>query len=229
MLSGGTTVSLLGLFENYPSSYLQASLEPGALSTIAVPQMATSGARAASKSRHFIDLGPQTASVQAMTDTGLVYRSWSLFDNGAFYGSNFAFTPTMRASNRFTSVVIDCILRITFLCFKFSMFRGLLKKVAFKPGSGPDLAKASSDVLNYKAIGVADDGSARRSFATYRFDGSIYIMSGITLIEAALALSRDGTSLARRLGGMVTPATLGIEYVQRLQKAGIKLDWGMLV
>jgi hypothetical protein len=27
---------------------------------------------------------------------------------------------------------------------------------------------------------------------------------------------------------MITPATLEMEYVERLQKAGIKLEWGML-
>lgn len=83
-------------------------------------------------------------------------------------------------------------------------------------------------MLSYKAVATADEPSKRRSFATFDYNGSPYYMTGITLAEAGLVLSRGGDCLGKRLGGMITSATLEMEYVERLQKAGIKLQWGML-
>ena len=231
MLSGGTTTSLIGLWENYPSSYMKASLEPLALSAV---ERSGGGSHASAPklgflgTHHVPDLGVLTTSAQAMTDIGLVHRSWSLFDGGAYYGKDFVFDKLMRVGNRVSGALLYYTLQTMLAGFNLSTFRSLVKKFLFEQGVGPDLDKAAKDRLIYKAIGVADDGSGRRSFATYRWDGSIYYMSGVTLTEAALVLARGGDCLAKRVGGMVTPATLEMEYINRLQKAGIQYDWGII-
>lgn len=56
------------------------------------------------------------------------------------------------------------------------------------------------------------------------FEGSAYHMTGIFLAQAAISLLRDD-SLAKKMGGgVLTPATLGAAYIDRLQKAGIKFE-----
>jgi short subunit dehydrogenase-like uncharacterized protein len=231
MLSGGTTVSLIGLFENYPRPFFKASTQPSALceenssKNHARTRVAALGL---SGTRYVPDLGILTTSAQAMTDIGLIYRSASLFDAGAFYGQDFTFAPFMRVGGRLSGALTYYAIQSVLAGFLLSPFRALVKKLAFQPGAGPDLHKASDDLLSYKAIGVADDSTGRRSYSTYRYEGSIYYMSGITVTEAALVLCRGGDCLAKRLGGMVTPAALEMEYVTRLRNAGIQLDWGVL-
>jgi hypothetical protein len=228
MLSGGTIHSLVGLFENYPSSYFKDSLKPSALSPIDLPAAANNGDGLRLGSCYVPDLGVLTESAQTMTDIGLVYRSWGLFDSGAFYGPNFSFAAYMRVPNRLIGTLVYYTLQACYRGLTLPPFRALVRRVVSKPGDGPDHEKASHDILSYKAVAVADEPRARRTYATYRFDGSVYYMTGITLTEAALVLSRGGDCLAKRLGGMVTPATLEMEYVDRLRKAGIQLEWGVI-
>lgn len=55
-----------------------------------------------------------------------------------------------------------------------------------------------------------------------RFDGSMYHLTGICLAESAIILAREDTFAHKLGGGVLTPATLGASYLERLQKAGLK-------
>ena len=83
-------------------------------------------------------------------------------------------------------------------------------------------------MLRQPVIAHADDESQKRSYATLHWDGGFYYLTGVMLAEAAMVLVRGGDVLGKRLGGMITPATLEMDYVERLQKGGIKVDWGMM-
>lgn len=48
----------------------------------------------------------------------------------------------------------------------------------------------------------------------------MYGFTGVLVAEAAITLSRDKTFAHELGGGVVTPATLGAPYLERLQKAG---------
>lgn len=48
----------------------------------------------------------------------------------------------------------------------------------------------------------------------------MYHFTGILVAEAAITLSRDKTFAHELGGGIVTPATLGAPYLERLQTAG---------
>lgn len=52
----------------------------------------------------------------------------------------------------------------------------------------------------------------------------MYHLTGVCLAESALILSREKTFAHELGGGMLTPATLGATYVERLQKAGLKAE-----
>jgi len=57
-----------------------------------------------------------------------------------------------------------------------------------------------------------------------RWDGSLYHLTGVCLAEAAVTIARDNTLAHRLGGGMLTPATLGAPYLERLQRAGLKME-----
>jgi short subunit dehydrogenase-like uncharacterized protein len=229
--SGGTTASALGLVENYPLKFLTKSLHPAALCPIPAPKAkpSTLGFIPALLGwRHVKDLGVLTDSPQAVSDIGIVYRSWALFNSGQFYGPKFTFTEFMRASNIFAGTLIHYGLSTFFLLLYFRPFRWLIRKFGYTAGDGPLRAEADKASISYKTIAVADEERKRRAFATMHYQGGFYYLTGIMLAEAGLTLVRGGETLGRRLGGMITPATLEMEYVERLQKGGIKVEWGLL-
>jgi hypothetical protein len=230
-VSGGTTHTAIGLVEAYPLKFLNASLKPTALCPISPPKAkpGTKGIVSALLGWRYVkDLGVLTDSPQAASDVGIVYRSWGLFDGGKFYGPNFTFTEYMRVSNVVSGTLVHYLLATFLIGLYLRPLRWLMRKAAYAQGSGPDREEAKKNVFSYKTVATADDSSGRRAFATYFYRGAGYYMTGITLTEAALVLSRGGDCLGKRLGGMITTATLEMEYVERLQKAGIKLEWGML-
>lgn len=52
----------------------------------------------------------------------------------------------------------------------------------------------------------------------------MYHLTGVCLAEAALTIARDHTLAHELKGGMLTPATLGAPYLERLQKAGLETE-----
>lgn len=54
-----------------------------------------------------------------------------------------------------------------------------------------------------------------------RWNGGMYDLTGVFLAEAAVTIARDNTFAHELGGGVLTPATLGSAYLERLQKAGL--------
>ena len=225
-LSGGTLNTAISLFEHYSTSELLTSMKPYALSTVSPPSnppkqsLMTSVLGACT-----IDgLGVLAKSPQAAVDISCVNRSWSLFDGGKFYGQNFHFTEWMKVSN----TLIASLINYGFAAFVVSLYlppvRWLLKKLVYEPGQGPDVLKSKDDHLVYKAMAKIEGDESKRAVATLRYDGPGYYFTGLLVVEAALVLLKGGETLATKLGGLVTPATLEQGYVERLQKAGVKID-----
>lgn len=229
--SGGTSHTVLTIIETYPLSHLAKSMAPKALCPIAPPKGKPSTNSFLSKLlgyRSVPDLGVLTSSLQAGSDIGIVYRSWGLFDSGNFYGSNFTFSEFMRARNPFTAAAFTYFLNFAMIALYLAPFRWLLRKIAPVQGTGPSKEDTAKSVLTYKTVATVDEPQKRRVFSSLHYPGALYYVTGIFLTEAALVLSRGGDVLGKRLGGMITPATLEIEYVERLQKAGVELKWGVL-
>lgn len=73
-------------------------------------------------------------------------------------------------------------------------------------------------------MGIADSSKQERAIAELKFKGSMYYFTGLALAEAAMVILRGGETEAKRLGGgILTPATLGDEYVDRLKKANTEI------
>jgi len=91
--------------------------------------------------------------------------------------------------------------------------------------------ESKHDSVEYRAIAHADTtdpNDPKRVFGRFAFDGGLYHLTGIFASEAAITLLRDDTLAKQIGGGFLTPATLGGAYIERLQKAGVKIDVRMM-
>ena len=232
--SGGTLATAIGLFEHYPIKYIGESGKPWALSAIANPPQASApGAPLVQKLfgvRTVRDLGTLTTSLQGGADATIVHRTWSLIDSGKFYGQNFVFKPYVHVRNIFTGVIVHLAIIFGVLFLLLSPVRWLLKQLVFQPGTGPSREESKNDHLEYRALATVDaEGSdpsdPKRITGRMAWQGSAYHLTGIFLAEAAVVLARDEGFLAKEIGGgFLTPATLGAPFLERLQKAGLKVD-----
>ncbi|KAF2156729.1 hypothetical protein K461DRAFT_249200 [Myriangium duriaei CBS 260.36] len=227
--SGGTLASLLGLFDTYSLSDVGKSMKPWSLSPVA-PGPSSSGASIAQSLtgvKVVRDLGTLTTSLQGAVDRTQVYRSWGLIDAGKFYGPAFRYHPFMTVRNVFVGFIVHSLLALGGLALLLPPVRWVLKSIVYAPGQGPTKEEVKSDHIEYRAIATADStdpSQPKRAFGRFAFEGSAYHMTGIFLAEAAMSLLKDD-SLAKKMGGgVLTPATLGEGYVERLQKAGFKLE-----
>jgi short subunit dehydrogenase-like uncharacterized protein len=107
--------------------------------------------------------------------------------------------------------------------------RWLLKKWAYDPGQGPTKEAFQNNRLVYKAIAKADCEPEKRAVATFEYTGGGYYLTGILVTEAAMTILKGNEMPAAKMGGgLLTTATLGEEYVERVRKAGVKIEVAMM-
>lgn len=231
-VSGGTANTAVTLVEAYPTSHLVKSLHPYSLSP--VPPM-RKRKRESIWTRLFgvrsvVGLGVLTDSPQAGPDVPIVYRSWGLFDTGKWYGPRFTFSEFMRVSNSLYGIGIHFGFMAFFLGLYIPPIRWLMKRFVPQPGEGPGKEEFSKHKLHYKAIAEGDCDPVKKAVATFEYKGSFYYLTGVLVAEAAMTILRDEekTPAAKMGGGLVTPASLGDDYIERVRRAGVKLEVEML-
>ncbi|EON68317.1 hypothetical protein W97_07575 [Coniosporium apollinis CBS 100218] len=229
--SGGTLLTVFSLFDHYSLKSIGSALKPFSLS----PVQPDSPARPMPWTTKLLgirtvpDLGVLTDNPQGAPDTTIVHRSWGLYDGGRYYGPRFRFNAWMRARNTFTGVLWHFALSIGMTLLVLPPVRWLLKKLVFQPGDGPSKEASKNDYLEYRAIGVADEEKGRRAGAEFKYQGNGYYLTGLLMAEAAMVILRGGENQARKMGGgIVTPATLGEEYVERLLGAKVGISARLL-
>lgn len=206
-------------------------MRPYALSPIPQPKNKVAGEGLMTKLlgyRHVPDLGILTSSPQSGSDVGIVYRSWALFDGGEWYGSKFNFAEWLRVPSALMGAIVHYVLSFGMVALYFAPFRWLLKKFVYQPGQGPTKEEFEKHEMHYKCIATSDSPEKKRAVSTFGFVGGGYYMTGMLVVEAAMTVLRGKENLATKLGGMVTPACLEMEYIDRLKKAGIKIESGMM-
>lgn len=238
-ISGGTATTILDLFDHYSLSHLGASMKPYALSPVAptnpTPPPNSGLLYRLLGIRHVPELGTLTDGLMASVDTAIAHRSWGLYaqspDPAANYGPRFRFTEYMRAKNSLTAALIHCAFVLGFSLLALPPTRALLSPLLRRrlplPGAGPARDTIKEDFLHYRAVGVADTERGERALAQFEWGGSAYMLTGVTLAEAAMVMLRGdlkATEAGRRGGGLLTPATLGGQFIERLTKVGVKMD-----
>lgn len=230
--SGGTLATILTLMDHYSLKQIGKSSGSWATSPIPGPnsQSSQSWARKLIGIRSVPSLGILTTSISAAPNIAVVQRSWGLFDGGKLYGSKFQYNEYMRVRNSVVGIGLRFALAFAGLMLIFPPVRWMAKKFLYAPGEGADKEATRHEYIEFRAVATADqDGlNPRRAFARLRWEGSLYYFTGVCLAEAAMVLLND-EKLAQRLdGGLLTPATLGQPFIDRMKNAGLVFEVEMV-
>lgn len=78
----------------------------------------------------------------------------------------------------------------------------------------------------WKSTAFSESNPTTTAVCNMSFDKDMYSLTAILLAEAAMVLLRpDRINWAQTIGGgVLTPATLGHQYVERVKAAGIQLE-----
>ena len=225
--SGGTLASGLGLLGHYPAAEMRKAMtDPFYLSPSEFRPEPTTYAPPSKVTGVFEypRLGHLTTSITAAPNVAIVQRSAGL--TPLFYGFNFTYEEYMAVASPFWGMLIHfSLLLMTFLT-AIAPVRYLMKKLVTAPGAGPSASKTQSDVLEYRAIAVAEQlGKPRKAMSSMRYEGGLYKLTGIFLAEGAMALLENTDELQTKYGaGFLTPSCLGVGYIERLKKAGVQFS-----
>ena len=230
--SGGTLATVLTIMDHY--SLKQIGKSGGSWATSPIPKSKVQSSRSWLSEflgiRSVPGLGTLTTSISAAPNTAVVQRSWGLFDGGKLYGSKFQYNEYMRVRNSVVGIATHFALVFAGLALMFPPVRWLAKKFLYAPGEGPEKEATRREYLELHAIATADQDmlSPRRAFAKLRWDGSLYHFTGICLAEAAMVLLNDEKLVQRLDGGLLTPATLGQNFIDRMKHAGLVFEVEMM-
>ncbi|KAH7125474.1 Saccharopine dehydrogenase-domain-containing protein [Dendryphion nanum] len=247
-VSGGTSATALNLFSKYSLKHLGESMKPYSISPVK-PTAPSKPLKGESFLHRIFQLpyiselgGIQTTGTMAAVDTCIVHRSWGLFETIAktssqsdlSYGSKFRFTEYMRsksligaASWKFGFNLIGLLLAIPITRWILSPF--IRRFVVPAQGEGPSEEERKNDFMSYRSIGIADTPKQEKVMAKLEFAYGAYVVTGLTLAAAADVILRGdlkGTEAGSLGGGILTPATLGDQYVEKLREFGIKIRVG---
>ena len=230
--SGGTLATILSLMNHY--SLKQIGKSSGSWVTSPIPGPKTQSTESwVSKffgARFVPGLGTLTTSISAAPNIAVVQRSWGLLDGGKLYGSRFQYHEYMRVRNSIVGIFLHFTLTFAGLALIFPPIRWLAKQKFYALGEAADKQATRHEFLEYRAIATADQKglNPRRAFAKLRWNGSLYHFTGVCLAEAAMVLLNDDKLVRGLDGGLLTPATLGKPFIDRLKNAGLVFEVEMI-
>lgn len=116
------------------------------------------------------------------------------------------------------------------LLFALPPVRWLVGKLVYAPGTGPTKEEHKADFAEWRAVGYPDSTSQQHAMAKMRYKGSAYEFTGMSLAEgAACILYDEEENTARKMGGgVLTPATLGQRYLDRLDRHGMNIEMSIV-
>jgi len=218
--------------ESFSLSEIAAAHAPYALSPIRGPQNAPSMSYFTRifGIRFVPDLGTLTTYLGASADTPIVQRSWGLLGDAKVYGPNFRFSEYMRTRNIVTGIFLHFGLLLAGMLLILRPVRWLAKRVVLSPGEGPASENSKSNGVEYRAVGYPDVNypDASRAYCRAVYKGGMYQFTALLLGQAALTILKDDVVAKKLGGGILTPATLGQPFIDRLHDAGFKIETKML-
>lgn len=175
--------------------------------------------------RSIRDLGTVTTSPNGLADETIVHRSSTLMPE--FYGRRFYFHQYLHVRNAFIGAAVHVGLLVGVSLLMIPPVRWLLRKFVYAPGQGPTTQDSQNDRVEYHAVATADqdEPTPKRVFGKFTYHGSMYVLTGLLIAEAAMVVLDQEEKVKKvSRGGIVTPATLGQDYVDRLEKVGVDIN-----
>jgi short subunit dehydrogenase-like uncharacterized protein len=242
-VSGGTSTTILNLFSNYSLSHLAKSLKPYSLSP-AKPTRAPSPVKSGFLYRllglpNIAELGGvQTTGMMASVDACITHRSWGLFESFAkesSYGPRFHFKEYMRAKSLIAGALVKLVFSTVGLVLAIPLTRWILSPIIRKffipaPGEGPSKDKMKKDFMYYRGLAIADTEKKEKVVGKFVCPFGAYAITALTMGAAAEVILRGNlsdTTAAKIGGGIVTPATLGEQYLEKLRAYGFQIEVGI--
>ncbi|KAI9170759.1 putative trans-acting enoyl reductase [Paramyrothecium foliicola] len=232
--SGGTVESIGSVLLLDPA-VAAAAAQPWYLSPIrgVTPATAPVGVLG---TRHDAELGVLADSSHGdVQNRAFIHRSWALLGGSEGYGPRFWFSEYETASSTLDAAMKVLSKKVIgFLLSSSFLYNYILRPLFPAAGDGPDTEAQLRDRRVFvKAIAVADDddantGNVAKSLASFEFPGGSYRCTAVLLAQGAASLL-----YARKLGhghqgGILTPACLGQDYVDRMEAAGAKFETRLL-
>lgn len=223
-MSGGSLSTLLSLMSTYGISWI----------LLGNPWSLTSKSRTRpSSSEPFLSkifgyrsipgLGTVSTSFLSIANESLAHRSASL--QPEIYGQSFHLHEYLPVASFLAAVSVHFLTRLGVLLFALQPLRWLFTKLIPAPGTGPDLTTAHIEQQTFRALGTAKASQGSKALATFLYEGSLYYCSAFMGVEAAAVIRGTEQTAAHRLGGgILTPATLNLPFIEKIRDAGVKLD-----
>ncbi|KAF2270305.1 hypothetical protein CC78DRAFT_486273 [Lojkania enalia] len=246
--SGGTTNTAVDLFSHYPLSRVASDMRPFSISPVRPTQ--PSNPPSASLLYRLFGLnyipelaGVQTVGLMASIDACMVHRSWGLYQTIAeksgradiAYGPRFRFMEYMRAKNIMAGALFRFGVALGGLLLAFPPSRWILTPLIKKffipaPGEGPSKETMKKEFMSYRALAIADTDKKEKVLGKMDIAHGGYVITALTLSAAAdLILRGDlaATEAGKLGGGILTPATLGEQYLEKLRSFGLNIEVGL--
>ncbi|KAF2002401.1 Saccharopine dehydrogenase [Amniculicola lignicola CBS 123094] len=246
--SGGTLDTILSLFSRYSLLHLATSMKPYSICPVKPSNPAT-----LPKPNLFYRLlglqdipelsGLQTTGLMAGVDACIVHRSWGLHEKIAndtstpdlSYGPRFRFAEYMYARGFLHGITIAGGISLGGMLFAFPPTRWILSPLLRKfvlpaPGAGPTPEERKDEFMVYRAVATADTEKQEKVLGTVHMQHGGYMTTALTLSSAAKMILRGdlaATEAGKLGGGILTPSTLGEQFVNELNAQGITIEVGV--
>ncbi|KAL1965705.1 hypothetical protein VTN77DRAFT_5205 [Rasamsonia byssochlamydoides] len=232
--SGGTLNTILTIIETLKLSDLAKFADPYALAASPPPPTRVAPKKSLAELilglRSVPDLGTLTTSPSGHNDETIVNRSSTLLPD--FYGPKFSYRHFLHVRNAFIGVAFHYAFIIGIALLLLPPVRWIVRRFVYAPGQGPSREESRNDMAELRTVVTAvqeGEGRPKRAVGSLSYQGGMYQLAGVTVSEAArVILEHEDEVRQVSGGGIVTTATLGQYYVDRLEKAGLRIQTKLL-
>ncbi|EER42093.1 conserved hypothetical protein [Histoplasma capsulatum var. duboisii H88] len=230
-VSGGTFSTVIGLVDKVPLKELYKAQNPYYLSASQHKRKYSAPfLQQVLGVRVVPELGTMSSYITGHCDVAVVHRSSSLMPE--LYGPHFHFESFVAVRNALVAIILHISTIFGVLALTLPPVRWLVRKLIYAPGEGPEKRRTTGNRIEYRAIATAEERSAEgkpiKVLGTYKANCDAYGMTGVLLAESAMVLLTSERMSQEIKGGYLTPAMLGQEYIDRLDKVGITIQMNVL-
>lgn len=177
-------------------------------------------------------LGVLAASTFARTENrAVIHRTWSLLNGRVpgYNGAGFHYNEYEKASSVFNGWLRIAGQYVMATVLSSAILYKVLKSLFPAEGEGPDPEESKKLTVRMEVHAVAEVGSGekpRRVRAGFTYPGGPYLATAMFLAEGGVSLVYSDTLEGGVAGGCLTPALLGDDLVERIRKAGARIEVG---